>query len=421
MRLDYSLKDIGKGFSSVKHQIIRRFTNTSINKFQGGWWYGINAKPGDVDLNDAMLIPEVASILNKRASAHANIIIKVVNKKSGEEVDNNLSRLLKKPNWFQSTIEFIKQTNLFHDIYGNEYDYLFFGVGMKPENAKAMYTLSDEFMKIDYKSDTKYFMETEEPDVDYLYTFDGKRSDIPSEQIIHLNDNRTNIRAQDETLLKGESKLLSLSHPLRNIIAAYEARGIMILNRGALGILSNDNKDGIGSTIPIDDKERDKIQQDYRGYGLQGHQNQIIITNMALKWQKMGIDIDKLKLFEEIKEDAIKIAEAYNYPPELLVFEKGPTLFGENKKQAEKSWYQNSIIPEAQERIDAFNLKFQTDKKPYHIVGTFDHLPIFQKDRKDQTAVLTMTVTALSRALADQVITIDEYKIELQKLGFFEK
>ncbi len=191
----------------------------------------------------------------------------------------------------------------------------------------------------------------------------------------------------------------------------------MIRNRGALGILSNDSKDGIGSTLPIDPTEKSNLQKEYKGYGITGGQNQIIITNMALKWQKMGVDINKLRLFEEVKEDAIKIAEAYNYPPELLVFENSPTLFGENKKQAEKSWYQNSIIPEMQEKISAMNKKFQTEKKSYHIVGSFDHLPIFQKDKNDEASLFSTTVSALSTALSDGVIDSTEYLKELQKRG----
>lgn len=421
MRLDYSLKDMVSGLKSFKHQIIRTFSNTSITKFDGGYWYGIGASPnGEMDLLAAFSLPEVASIFNKRASAKSNARIQVVNKKSGEPMENNLSRLLANPNFFQSTKEYINQASLFRDIYGNEYDYLFFGVGIKPENAKSMTSMVPAFIKIDYKSDTLYFMESEEPNIVYKYTFNGLTTPIPSEQIIHMNDNRVHISRQDETLLKGESKLKSLMMPLVNIQAAYEARGILIKNRGALGILSNDTKDGIGSTLPLEDKEKENLQNQYRQYGINAGQHQIIITNMALKWQKMGIDIDKLKLFEEVREDAIKIAEAYNYPPELLVFEKSPTLFGENKKAAERSWYQNSIIPEVQEKIQAMNKKFQTENKPYHIIATFDHLAIFQENRKEEVAVFAMTVTALSKALADEVITIEEYRAELVRRSLID-
>lgn len=422
MKLDYSLRDISLGYKAFKNNVIRRFTNTSTARMEDGrMWHGIgSAASTDLGLLESFSIPEVASILNKRASAKANVRIQVVSKSTGEPVENNLSRLLKNPNWFQTTKEYINQASLFRDIYGNEYDYLFFGIGIKPENSKSMSSLVPSLIDIDYKSNTLYFMETEAPEVMYKYRFNGVVTDIPSEQIIHMNDNRIHISGQDQSLLKGESKLKSIMLPLTNIVAAYEARGILIKNRGALGILSNGTKDGIGSTLPLDDKEVTNVQSKYKNYGINKGQDQIIITNMALKWQKMGVDISNLKLFEEVKEDAIKIAEAYNYPPELLVFENSPTLFGENKKQAEKSWYQNSIIPETQEKIEALNKKFQTESKPYHITGTFDHLPIFQENRKEEVTVFAMSVTALSNALRDGVITIDEYREELVKRSFID-
>ena len=221
----------------------------------------------EMDLLAAFSLPEVASIFNKRASAKANVKLQVVDKKTNEPVDNNLSRLLANPNFFQSTKEYINQASLFRDIYGNEYDYLFFGVGIKPENAKSMTSLVPAFMDIKYKSETLYYMDID-PNIIYKYKFDNTTTDIPSEQIIHMNDNRVHIHGQDQTLLKGESKLKSLMMPLINIQAAYEARGILIRNRGALGILSNDTKDGIGSTLPLDDTEKENLQSKYRQYGI---------------------------------------------------------------------------------------------------------------------------------------------------------
>lgn len=379
---------------------------------------GFGKSIGDLDLSTAFLVPEVNAILNKRASAHSSMKLEVVNKNTMEPVDNNLSRLLKNPNWFQAQSEYIKQTNLFHDIYGNEFNYLFFGVGVKPENAKAMYSLMPDRMKVKYKSDESYFMQVEEPDVNYEYDFNNKRIDIPSDQIIHLNDNRINAKNKDDLLI-GQSKLTALSKPVLNIVAAYEARGIMIRNRGALGILSNDSKDGIGSTLPIDDKEKENLQKEYRNYGITDNQWQIIITSLSLKWQPMGVDVDKLKLFEEVTEDTIKICDSYNFPYELLGSQKGVTYA--NKREAEKGWYQDSIIPEAQERIDAFNQKFQTAGKPYTITGKFDHLPIFQDDRKEMISSFVLVTNALSKALMDGAITLEQYQSELRRHGFIEE
>lgn len=410
---------------SVKHELIRRFSNLSRpRKLEDGSFFfskGSGKNISEIDLLDAFSVPEVNAILNKRASAHSNIEIQVVNKKTLELVENNISSLLKNPNWHQSIKEFINQTNLFHDIYGNEFIYMMFGIGIRPENSKALYSLVPEYMDIDYKSESLYFQETEMPNISYDYKFDGKETKIDPEQIIHLNDNRVKITRQDETLIKGESKLSALSMPINNIISAYEARGILIRNRGALGILSNQAGDGIGSTIPIDPQDKENLQNEYKNYGISADQWQIIITSMNLKWQQMGVDVGSLKLFEEVRADTIKVAEAFNYPPELLGKEGSPNIFGDNKKDSEKSWYQNSIIPEAQQRIDAMNAAFETEGKPYTIIGKFDHLPIFQKDLKDKVSSFALVTNALSKAFSDDAITLEEYQHELKRHGFIEE
>lgn len=412
--------------TELKHQVIQTFGNmTRVRKLESGeYFYPVNIGGGlnNVNYEDAFFVPEVNAILNKRASAKSQMRIEVVNKKTLEPVENNVSALLKNPNWFQSQNEFQNQSSLFRDIFGNEYLYMFFGVGINPERTKVLTSLHPKYMKIKYKSDTPYFQETETPDdLVYEYTLAGKRFPIPGEQIVHNNDNRVQFFQQDEKLLKGQSKLKALTKPINNIILAYGSRGVLIRTRGALGILSNDSRDGLGTALPLDDKETEKLQSEYRRYGVSEDQYQIIITNMALKWQNMAVDTDKLKLFEEVQEDYIKIAEAFNYPPELLArSNSSPNLFGDNKKQSRKAWYEDSIIPESQEWIGSLNAKFETDRKPWTIIGTFDHLPFMATDLKDKGTSLTLVVNGLSKAFADGAISLEEYQEELRKFGFIE-
>lgn len=411
---------------SVKHSTERTFSNNSrgVRKIGEEYFYPIssnNHNSQKIDPLKAFLVPEVGSILNKRATAHSSVKLEVVSKQTKKPVINNINKLIINPNWFQSQKEFIKQTNLFRDLFGNEYIYLLFPVGFSPERTKAIYTLPPQFIDIEYKPEAKFYTESEAPDtIKYKFKANGKSTEIDSDQIIHMNDNRVNLDPSNSSLLKGTSKLDSIAMPINNIIAAYEARGVIIRNRGALGILSNDSSDGIGSTMPIDEGEKANLQNEYRNYGISGDQWQIIITNMNLKWQQMAIDFDKLKLFEEVKEDAIKVAEAFNYPPELLGKDGSPNLFGENKSASERAWYENSIIPEAQERIDALNKAFGTESKTFEIVGKFDHLPMFQDDLKAKAATMTLVTNSLSKMYQDGAITLEQYQKELSKMGYIE-
>ena len=356
-------------------------------------------------------IPELQIVLNKKADAHANVNQRVVNKKTGEEVINEVSKILENPNWFQSHKELIKQSVLFREINGNEYIYFLKPVGF---GARAMYTMPSHLVEVDTQDTPPFWLESKEPEqIKYKISWNDKKYQLDTKSIIHLNDNRVDM--SQKKYLTGQSKLEALSDPIKNIKAAYEARGELIINHGAIGILSNDNKDGIGASIPLMEKDKEDLQNQYKKYGLTKNKWHVMITNQSLKWQQMAVDISRMKLFEEVKEDTIKICDAYGVPYELLGSDKGVTFA--NKEEAEKQFYQDKIIPEANERTQALNRYFETEGQSWEIISTFEHLPIFGDNLKEKAMALNQLTTGLSKALADQAITIDQYKAELTKYG----
>jgi hypothetical protein len=271
-------------------------------------------------------------------------------------------------------------------------------------------------VSIELKNDGAFFFITPE-DVQINYTIKIKNTVIPiaKENIVHLNDNRVNVTQSGDNLLKGESKLIALSAPINNIIAAYEARNVFLVNRGALGILSNSSKDGIGGTVPLDDKEKEKLQDDFKKYGVQKNQWHTIITNMSLNWQQMSVDIDKLKVFEEVEEDFFKICDGFGISKDLFSVKRGVTF--NNQQNAEKRFYESTIIPEFKEWIGSVNMFFGTEKETWQLSGDYSHLPIFQANIKERGQSLQTIVNALSKALEDGAITIEQYKAELSKFG----
>jgi hypothetical protein len=75
----------------------------------------------------------------------------------------------------------------------------------------------------------------------------------------------------------------------------------------------------------------------------------------------MAQDVDKLRLFEEVKADTEVLCDAFGVPFELLANQKGTTF--ENRRMAEKWLYVNTIIPEATEWVGALNRRFETMDK----------------------------------------------------------
>ena len=402
----------------------KSFSNTMpIEKWGGSYFYPVgsaNTLFSDKTFEAFNKVPEVNAVLNYRASAKKNVVYRTVNKITGEDSTSPNARkvlkLLNNPNFFQDGKEFIRQSSLWHDITGNEYLYFQKPVGFKPINSKQIFTLPPQNVDIKLINEGAFFFITPE-DVKINYTIKINNTDLllPAENIVHLNDNRVNTSQANDNLLKGESKLKALSAPINNIIAAYEARNVFLVNRGALGILSNSSKDGIGGTAPLDEKEKGRLQEEFQKYGVQKNQWHTIITNMSLTWQQMSVDIDKLKVFEEVEEDFYKICDSFGVSKDLFSSKKGTTF--NNQSSGERRFYESTIIPETLEKTGSLNQYFQTGKDTWEIRGDYSHLPIFSENIKERSQSLQTIVNALSKALEDGAISLEQYQAELQKFG----
>jgi len=398
----------------------RIFTNLWRPKKWGpGWFYRFASTHNtwnEIDYLDAFnCVPEVNAAINLKARAHSNGIYKCVDK-DGNDKETEISPVLRSPNWFQAQKEWIRQSVLFHEIYGNEFMYLFFPVGMAKKITR-IFTLPPNLVTVEYNEKIPFFFYKDAPEsVKYILKYENnQQKEIDSDQIIHLNDNRVTIKsASDKEILTGESKLKPLTPIINNIKMAYESRGVILKHRGALGILGNAGRDGTGSPLPLAPGERERLQGEYMKYGGLHDQYQIIISDSNLKWQQMGVNPDRLGLFEEIEKDFDRILDAFGIPPEMFASKEGSTF--ENQKQAEKGLYLRTIIPEANERAAAMTarlLEGTTDR----IIADFSHLPIFQDDLNQHGTALKTVVEALSKAYMDEAITIEQYQAELVKYG----
>lgn len=361
-------------------------------------------------------IPEVSAIIDFKARCRTNARFVEVNENGDEQVTiegKAIMDLLAKPNWMQDRNEFLMQSAIFRDIFGNEFLYEQRALGFN--TPAQLFTLPQSLIKAEYQSKVPFFEQTDSEAVKYFYKQEGGQyASLNSEQVLHLNDNRINMKsAVDKDLILGESKLSFNKVCVNNMRGAYESRGVIIKRRGALGILSNDGTD-VGGTIPLDEKEMEELQKRYSKYGGLNDQDQLIISPAKLKWQQMGVNPDKLGLFQEIEEDFNKLLDAYGTPSEVFVRSKGATY--ENQRQAEKGLYVRTIIPEANTWCSGLNRRYMKSGKT-KIVAKFDHLPIFQEDLKARADALGSAITALSKALADQAITIEQYQDEIDKYG----
>ena len=190
------------------------------------------------------------------------------------------------------------------------------------------------------------------------------------------------------TMFLPESRIKPLSMEVNNIIGAYESRNVLINYRGALGILSNDAKDAMG-TLPVKKEDKQALQDDFLRYGLSKSQWKFIITSASVKWQQIGVPTKDLMLFEEIEDDIMRICDIYGYQYELLSSTKGVTFA--NKNEAKKILYQDTIIPESISICEQQTKLFGLDLLGLKLKKDFSHIPALQEDDvKKSTARLLL-------------------------------
>lgn len=401
--------------------IFRWGTTIDPIKLGGSYFIPISSSSSTYNQVDALRsfteIPEVNAVINTKARMFSRMQVEIVSKTTGEPAKNYeyLVKVLRNPNWYQAQKEFLRQTKLFRDIFGNEYLYFNKAFGLPFTSVKSMYTLPPNMVITKTPQDMPFYM-YHTPVIEYEFQWGNEKYQLDQSAMIQLNDNRVNI--SKENWVTGESKLTSLKVPINNIRAAYEARNVLIENRGALGILSNAGKD-VAGTLPMDRTEKETLQKELQTYGLSKQKAQWIITNLALEWQQISIDDpQKLGLFPEVESDFQRICDAFGVDRDMFANEKGATW--ENKKQGERATWNNTIIPEAMEWIDALNDTFETQDKSWTIVGTFENIPALQENLKERGQALQLVTGALGNALTAGVITVEDYKLELAKYGIGE-
>jgi len=77
--------------------------------------------------------------------------------------------------------------------------------------------------------------------------------------------------------------------------------------------------------------------------------------------------------------------------------------------------YEDTIIPEAKEIVDALNMF--AGNNTWEVQFSYAHLPVFSENREERANSLLRITTALDKALISKAITIQQYKLELQKFN----
>jgi len=352
--------------------------------------------------------PPLAYIINRKAMAFINGKIEVINPNNDNYLKGEYGRewvkLLKNPNPLQTGRQFMLQLYSYIEAYN-----WCFVLPEQPAGFKDFSRISKLWI-----IPPSHVCITLNANYNTADSFEDQIEEITFE----YNGTRTKLEKSSLFLFKGvglcidnltfpDSKLLPLKYPINNIIKNYEARGTIAEKKGAIGILSNTAKDNV-SVIPMDEADKIALQADYKRYGFNKDQWQLIITNASLQYQSMTMPIRDMMLLEMETADVVTISNAFGYPYELLGSEKGTTF--SNLNEAKKSFYQDSILPEADNIIEQFNILIRSEENKVKIALDYTWLPIFQEDEKLKAEVRKAQGEAVIQEFNNNIITWNEMR-----------
>lgn len=350
------------------------------------------------------------AIVNRMALVIANVKLWILDDAGNDMSDKykDLATLLKRPNFIQTWPEFMQQLDVYRQLYGEAFIYASVPIGFNNANANALWVLNPLFIDIESNGRLYDQSDIENIGLRYIFNSSGQRRELDPSNVLHIKDVNQNIDFAPNDL-RGSSRLLGLETSLANIIQAEEAIYTMNRDRGAIGILSNDQKD-ISGTIPLTDDEKESLRNQYQSlYGLSARQAKVIITNASLKWQSISFNVKDLMLLEGIEKNIQLIADALGYPYDLLSTSKGVTY--ENKAEAKKLLYQDSIIPIANlyaEKLTGFfgleNAKLEFD---------FSDIECLKKSEKEAAETLYQLNQAMQTAYNNGVISRAEWRLAI--------
>lgn len=342
-------------------------------------------------------IPELRAVIDKRASMMMTNI-PVLKDKDGNVVENHwLLELIKKPNATQSWQDVVFNLAVQDGIYSNAFAYT---PKLSFDIRKMIVPLPTDHVVIDTNGKRLNAMDVEGLIDKYRFRYDdGKVETINLEDMLYI------MTPDGINIINPKSRLEGLQLPLSNIMASYKKRNVLLENLSSPGILSGGKTD-IGGAIPLTVEERHELQKSF----IKRHQNEIIVTETPVNWTAMSFPTRDLMLFEEVKEDFLKVIDAYGLNMNIFSSSEGSTF--SNVRDSIRMVYTDTIIPETQTLYNSIVSFYGLDKDGYTLHADFSHLPVLQSDESVKNTADKTKIEAWALMLDKGIVSKDQFAME---------
>lgn len=317
-------------------------------------------------------IPELRAVIDKRASMMMTNK-PVMKDKDGNVVEKHwLIDLIKNPNATQSWQDVIFTMAVQDGIYSNAFAY---SPKLSFDIRKMIVPLPTDHVIIDTNGKRLNAMDVDGMIDKYRFRYDdGKVENVAIEDMLYI------MTPDGINIINPKSRLEGLQLPLSNIMASYKKRNVLLENLSSPGVLSGAKTD-IGGAIPLTVEERHELQRSF----IKRHKNEIIVTENPVNWTPMSFPTKDLMLFEEVKEDFLKIIDAYGLNMNIFSSTEGSTF--SNVRDSIRMVYTDTIIPETETLYQSIISFYGLDKEGYSLHADFSHLPVLQTDKEKESNI----------------------------------
>jgi HK97 family phage portal protein len=310
--------------------------------------------------------PFVFMVINKISEVISRMDYEIKDRNGNPTENSPLNRILISPNTNQPYDEFIYNIAVQLLSSGNAFIY-----GVKPvgfDNISELKVLSSKDTEI--KVNRSYEV------TGYWVTENGRTIKYEAEEVLHIKF--PNIVKSGVDSLYGFSPLESAIMVYESSNNVFEAEASIFRNRGAVGILSNQDTEQ-----PMLDDEQERVQSDWQEKTSGSHRfGKIIVTNSKVKYEQLAMSPNDLKLIEQSISKLRIICSIYGVDSSLFNDPENKTY--NNRSEAQKAFYTDAVIPLANKIIKALNNWIGSDDKISLDTSKVEALRTINKDLSEK-------------------------------------
>lgn len=390
--------NIGNAIAAIATKSVSSELIQPARYYRGNFFFGVNGADKafiwgnyNSSLTAYQRCPIVSSVINKSAQATVNGKMFIMNddgKESMKPEAKAIRRLFMRPNPFQTAKQFTAQGQVYKRIYGYCPILVMRPKGFEHDfSTWRLWNIPPWMLQVE--DNTEWFFTSGLQPFKAIYlSYMGRTTTLNPDNVFFLKENQistslfqTSNQVENVSLFLPDSKLRYQEKPIDTFTSSLEARGSLNRDRGPQWLLTNDSGDPDSGTMPLDPEDKEGLQKDFLQYGILNGQRKAIITDAKLKLQTVGFDVAQLKLLEGEVQDAKLICDGLNFPPYLLGLVDAKF---DNQQIAERNWYSNSIIPDADSDDEQWSEYLGLPSLGLKRVTDYSHIPSLQENIKEQ-------------------------------------